>query len=104
MVYHLFRICGRCLSSNRKSGCKEIPAAHSSHLFLSYSSYHLHTLKDLLTSKHIFESKCLEANYRYCNEEKICELPGTLYMIGVGCGEKYIDETNRPLRKRLDEH
>ncbi|EYC13387.1 hypothetical protein Y032_0044g961 [Ancylostoma ceylanicum] len=63
------------------------------------------TLKDLLTSTRIYESKCLEANCRYCTEKKICELRGTVYMIiCAGCGEKYIGETMRPLRRRLDEH
>ncbi|EYC14469.1 hypothetical protein Y032_0040g225 [Ancylostoma ceylanicum] len=43
-------------------------------------------LKDLLTSTLIYESKCLEANCRYCTEEKICELRDTVTC--AGCGKK----------------
>ncbi|EYB85791.1 hypothetical protein Y032_0290g1522 [Ancylostoma ceylanicum] len=63
------------------------------------------TLKDLLTSTRIYEDRCPGADCRYCSGEKICDLRGTVYLLTCsGCGEKYIGETIRPLRKRLDEH
>ncbi|EYC32810.1 hypothetical protein Y032_0002g1106 [Ancylostoma ceylanicum] len=63
------------------------------------------TLKHLLTSTRIYEEKCPQADCQYCNEEKICQLRGTVCLIKCdGCGEKYVGETMRPLRKRMDEH
>ncbi|EYC31235.1 hypothetical protein Y032_0004g2038 [Ancylostoma ceylanicum] len=63
------------------------------------------TLRDLLTSTRIYENRCPVVGCRYCSGEKICELRGTVYLLTCGgCGEKYIGETIRPLRKRLDEH
>ncbi|EYC36736.1 hypothetical protein Y032_0862g2742 [Ancylostoma ceylanicum] len=42
---------------------------------------------------------------QYCTEEQICELRDTVYLITCeGCGEKYVGETLRPPRRRLDEH
>ncbi|EYC45766.1 hypothetical protein Y032_0417g1101 [Ancylostoma ceylanicum] len=45
-----------------------------------------------------YESLCHEINCQYCSTEKISEFRGTVYMIICdSCGEKYIDETMRPL-------
>lgn len=63
------------------------------------------TLRDMLTSTRIYESKCSESNCRYCRTEKICQIRGAVYQIECsGCGETYIGESGRPLKLRLDEH
>ncbi|EYC40117.1 hypothetical protein Y032_0628g833 [Ancylostoma ceylanicum] len=63
------------------------------------------TLKEILTSSRLYEDGCVEEGCRYCIDQKICNLRGTVYMIKCkGCGHRYIGESGRPLRKRLDEH
>ncbi|EYC10257.1 hypothetical protein Y032_0056g2642 [Ancylostoma ceylanicum] len=63
------------------------------------------TLKEILTSSRLYENGCDEEGCRYCTDQKICHLRGTVYMIKCkGCGQRYIGESGRPLRKRLDEH
>ncbi|EYC39221.1 hypothetical protein Y032_0668g1347 [Ancylostoma ceylanicum] len=63
------------------------------------------TLKEMLTSPRLYENGCDEKGCRYCTDKKICHLRGTVCLIKCGrCGHRYIGETGRPLRKRLDEH
>ncbi|EYC20386.1 hypothetical protein Y032_0022g598 [Ancylostoma ceylanicum] len=63
------------------------------------------TLKEILTSSRLYENGCDEEGCRYCTDQKICHLRGTVYLIKCrGCGQRYIGESGRPLRKRLDEH
>ncbi|EYC38018.1 hypothetical protein Y032_0749g2033 [Ancylostoma ceylanicum] len=63
------------------------------------------TLKEMLTSSRLYENRCDEEGCRYCTDKKICHLRGTVYLIRCGgCGHRYIGESGRPLRKRLDEH
>ncbi|EYC07359.1 hypothetical protein Y032_0071g615 [Ancylostoma ceylanicum] len=50
-------------------------------------------------------AQCDQRSCRYCNDEKICHLRGTVYIIKCGgCGQRYMGKTEQPLRKRLDEH
>ncbi|EYC29300.1 hypothetical protein Y032_0006g2898 [Ancylostoma ceylanicum] len=59
----------------------------------------------MLTSSRLYENGCDEEGCRYCTDKKICHLRGTVYLIKCGgCGHRYIGESGRPLRKRLDEH
>ncbi|VDO64367.1 unnamed protein product [Haemonchus placei] len=63
------------------------------------------TLMDLLTSSRIYEKRCREQSCRHCTSEKICGLHFTVYLIQCrGYGEKYVGETARSLKIRLDEH
>ena len=63
------------------------------------------TLRDMLTSTRIYESKCKNSRCRYCTTEAICQARGTVYQIECdGCGEIYIGESGRPLKFCLDEH
>ncbi|EYC15824.1 hypothetical protein Y032_0035g2983 [Ancylostoma ceylanicum] len=63
------------------------------------------TLKELLTSSRVYENRCDEEECRYCTDQKICKLRGTVHLIKCnGCGQRYVGESGRPLRKRLDEH
>ncbi|EYC12226.1 hypothetical protein Y032_0048g1675 [Ancylostoma ceylanicum] len=63
------------------------------------------TLKEILTSSRLYENGCDEEGCRYCTDQNICHLRGTVYLIKCrGCGHRYIGESGRPLRKRLDEH
>ncbi|EYB99268.1 hypothetical protein Y032_0123g1109 [Ancylostoma ceylanicum] len=62
-------------------------------------------LRDILTSSRIYESRCDAEDCLYCSDHKICHLRGTVYMITCSnCGQRYIGETGRPLRERLNEH
>ncbi|EYC21534.1 hypothetical protein Y032_0988g3301 [Ancylostoma ceylanicum] len=63
------------------------------------------TLREILTSSRIYESGCDAEDCHYCSDQKICHLRGTVYMITCDkCGQRYIGETGRPLKERLDEH
>ncbi|EYC22806.1 hypothetical protein Y032_0016g2961 [Ancylostoma ceylanicum] len=63
------------------------------------------TLREILTSSRIYESGCDAENCQFCGNHKICHLRGTVYMITcTKCGQRYIGETGRPLRERLNEH
>ncbi|EYB94347.1 hypothetical protein Y032_0172g339 [Ancylostoma ceylanicum] len=63
------------------------------------------TLREILTSSRIYESRCDIEDCQYCTDRKICHLRGTVYMITCStCGQRYIGETGRPLRERLNEH
>ncbi|EYC13444.1 hypothetical protein Y032_0044g997 [Ancylostoma ceylanicum] len=63
------------------------------------------TLKEILTSSRLYEDGCDEEGCRYCTNQNICHLRGTVYLIKCSeCGRRYIGESGRPLRKRLDEH
>ncbi|EYC07234.1 hypothetical protein Y032_0071g539 [Ancylostoma ceylanicum] len=63
------------------------------------------TLKEILTSSRFHEDVCDEEGCRYCTDHKICNLRGAVYLIKRrGCGHRFIGESGRPLRKRLDEH
>ena len=62
-------------------------------------------LKRLLTFSRPYENGCGRTGCRYCNQSKICQLRGTVYLVECqGCGQKYVGETGRPLYKRIDEH
>ncbi|EYC00615.1 hypothetical protein Y032_0114g440 [Ancylostoma ceylanicum] len=63
------------------------------------------TLKEILTSSRLYEDVCNKEGCRYCTDHKICNLRGTVHLNKCrGCGHRYIGESGRPLRKRLDEH
>ncbi|EYC11231.1 hypothetical protein Y032_0051g2089 [Ancylostoma ceylanicum] len=63
------------------------------------------TLRGILTSSRIYESRCDVEDCQYCTDRKICHLRGPVYMITCStCGQRYIGETGRPLRERLNEH
>ncbi|EYC29326.1 hypothetical protein Y032_0006g2917 [Ancylostoma ceylanicum] len=63
------------------------------------------TLREILTSSRIYESGCDAEDCQFCGDHKICHLRGTVYMITcTKCGQRYIGETGRPLRERLNEH
>ncbi|EYC21817.1 hypothetical protein Y032_0018g3549 [Ancylostoma ceylanicum] len=62
------------------------------------------TPKEMLTSSRLYENGYDEKGCRYCTDKKICHLRGTVYLIKCGgCGHRYIGESGRSLRKRLDE-
>ncbi|EYB82562.1 hypothetical protein Y032_0357g3392 [Ancylostoma ceylanicum] len=63
------------------------------------------TLREILTSSRMYENGCDAEECHYCSDHKICHLRGTVYMITCSkCGQRYIGETGRPLKERLNEH